>query len=150
MANTTAKLVWQGGLRFTGLTVTGIETAIDGDHRTAASPVEILLEALGACSAIDIVLILKKMRKRLARLEVSLDAGRHSPDPRYVKSVRMRFDVWCDGVQPERVARAIRLSLVKYCSVYNSLRSDLIMKPQFRLHASGADASGEYEIVALG
>src|SRR5258705_10326570 len=149
MADMTVRLVWQGGVRFTGITDIGIETAIDGDHRTAASPVEILLEALGACSAIDVVLILEKMRMPAARLEVSLDADRHSPEPRYLTRVRMRFDVWGDGIQSERVTRAVQLSLVKYCSVYNSLRSDLIVQPQFRLHASGADASGEYELVAL-
>ena len=150
MADMIAKLVWQGGVRFTGTNADGIETAIDGDHRNAASPVEILLEALGACSAIDVVLILEKMRMPAARLEVSLDADRHSPEPRYLTRVRMRFDVWGDGIQSEKVARAVWLSLVRYCSVYNSLRSDLIVQPQFRLHASGAEASGEYDTVALG
>ena len=149
MSEMTAKLVWQGGLRFTGTTAGGVETAIDGDHQTGASPMELLLEALGACSAIDVVMILEKMREPLARLEVSLDGDRHSPEPRYFTAVRARFDAWGDGLKPDKVARAINLSFAKYCSVYHSLRPDLKLQPEFRLHAAGAAASGEYQLVEV-
>ena len=50
MSDLTVKLNWNGGLRFTGVNAGGIETAIDGDSQSGASPVELLLEALGACA----------------------------------------------------------------------------------------------------
>ena len=62
MSDTTAKLLWNGDLRFTGINAGGSETAIDGDHQAAPSPVELLLEATASCSAVDVVLILAKMR----------------------------------------------------------------------------------------
>jgi putative redox protein len=62
MSDLTVKLNWNGGLRFTGLNAGGIETAIDGDSQSGASPVELLLEALGACVSVDVVLIMEKMR----------------------------------------------------------------------------------------
>jgi putative redox protein len=149
MSDMTARLTWQGGLKFTGVNSGGIETRIDGDHQAALSPMELLLEAIGACSAIDVVMILEKMREPLVRLEVSLDGDRHTPEPRYFTRVRARFDVWGDGIKADKVTRAINLSFAKYCSVYHSLRPDLKLQAEFRLHAAGAEAAGEYQLVKM-
>lgn len=149
MSDVIAKLVWQGGLKFAGRTADGLETLIDGDHKAAAGPVALLLQAIGACSAIDVVLILAKRRTPALRLEVSLDADRHSPEPRYLTRTRLRFDIWGDGIKPEKTARTIQLSLLKYCSVFNSLRVDMKAEAEFRLHVPNSEASGEYLPVEL-
>jgi putative redox protein len=147
MSDVSVKLNWDGEMRFTGVNAAGHETLIDGNKKAAASPVEILLEALGACTGIDVVLILEKMRTPAGRLEIALAGNRHQTEPRYYTEVRLRFDVWGDGINPEKLARAIKLSIEKYCSVYHSLRTDLKTVAEFRLHALGADAAGEYQIV---
>jgi putative redox protein len=147
MSDVSVKLNWDGEMRFTGVNAAGHETLIDGNKKTAASPVEILLEALGACTGIDVVLILEKMRTPAERLEIALAGNRHQPEPRYYTEVRLRFDVWGDGINPDKLARAIKLSIEKYCSVYHSLRTDLKTVAEFRLHAPGADATGEYQDV---
>jgi putative redox protein len=122
---------------------------IDGDRKSGASPVEILLEALGACSAIDVVIVMEKVRTPLQRLEVTVEGNRHSPEPRYVTHVRVNFDAWGDGVNPDKLARAIHLSFEKYCSVYHSLRPDMKLQTGFRIHASGTEAGGEYQPVEI-
>jgi putative redox protein len=149
MSDTTAKLVWNGDLRFIGINANGSETAIDGDHQLAPSPVELLLEATASCSAVDVVLILAKMRTPAARLEIDLDADRRPTPPRYLTRLRMAFDIWGDGITAEKAARAIQLSVVKYCSVFNTLRLDLKLELDFRLHATGAEADGEYQSILL-
>jgi putative redox protein len=149
MSDLTVKLNWNSGLNFTGVNAGGIETAIDGDSKSGISPVELLLEALGACVAIDVVLILGKARTPAAKLEVALEGDRRSPEPRYLTNARMLFDVWGDGVNPHKLARAINLSITKYCSVYHSLRDDLKLQAQFRIHATGAEASGDYQAVEM-
>lgn len=149
MNEMTARLIWNGGLKFTGVNAGGIETALDGDHQAGASPMEILLEAVGACSAIDVVMIMEKARTPLARFEVSLEGDRHSPEPRYFTAVRARFDLWGEGLKSDKVARAIHLSFAKYCSVFHSLRPDLKLQPEFRIHAAGAEAAGEYSSVEI-
>src|SRR5262245_35372842 len=146
MSDLTVKLNWNGGLRFAGVNAGGIETAIDGDTQFGASPVELLLEALGACVSIDVVLILEKMRTPVAKVEVTMEADRHRTEPRYLTQARMLLDVWGDGIAPDKLVRAINLSISKYCSVYHSLRDDLILQPQFRIHATGAEASGDYQV----
>lgn len=149
MSDLTVKLNWNGGLKFTGVNAGGLETAIDGDKQSGASPVELLLEALGACVSIDVVVVLEKVRTPAARLEVTLEGDRHSPEPRYLTEARMRFDVWGDGISPDKLARAINLSIAKYCSVYHSLRDDLKLQPQFRIHATGDEPAGDYQAVEM-
>jgi hypothetical protein len=61
----------------------------------------------------------------------------------------MLFDVWGDGITPDQLVRAINLSIGKYCGIYHSLRDDLKLLPQFRIHAIGAEASGDYQVVEM-
>jgi putative redox protein len=138
MSNLTAKLNWNGGARFRGVNAGGIETTIDADKQSGSSPAELLLEALGACASVDVVSILEKMRAPAAKFEVTLEADRYRTDPRYLTVARMLFDVWGDGITPDQLVRAINLSISKYCGVYHSLRDDLKLLPQFRIHATGA------------
>jgi putative redox protein len=149
MSDLTTKLNWDGEFKFTGVNAGGIETLIDGDRQSGATPVELLLEALGACSAIDVVSILKKVRTPAEKFEVTLEADRNPVEPRYVTAVKMMFDVWGDEISHDKLVRAINLSISKYCSVYHSLRDDLKVQPLFRIHPAGAEASGDYQIVEI-
>jgi uncharacterized OsmC-like protein len=75
MNDLAVKLNWNGGSRFTGVNAGGIETAIDADKESGASPAELLLEALGACASADVVSILEKMRTPVAKFEVTLEGS---------------------------------------------------------------------------
>lgn len=143
------KLNWNGWSRFTGVNAGGIETAIDADEQSGASPAELLLEALGACASVVVISILEEMRTPAAKFEVTLEADRHRTNPSYFTGARILFDVWGDCVTPGNLVRAITLSIGKYCGVYHSLRDDLILRPQFRIHATGAKASGDYQMVEM-
>ena len=149
MNDLTAKLSWNGGSRFTGVNAGGIKTAIDADKQSGASPAELLLEALGACASADVVSILEKARTPAMKFEVTLKADCHRTDPHYLTCARMLFDVWGDGITPDQLVRAINLSIGRYCVIYHSLRDDLKLLPQFRIHAIGAEASGDYQVVEM-
>jgi putative redox protein len=145
----TTKLIWKSELNFTGQNAKGLTTPIDGNTESGPSPMELLLEAVGGCSAIDVVLILQKMREPFDRLEVTLEGGRNGTEPKYFTAITVYFDVWGDGISNDKVARAINLSFAKYCSVFHSLRQDLQLAAQFRIHAAQAEAAGEYKIVEI-
>ena len=149
MNDLTVKLKWNGWSRFKGINAGGIETSIDADRQSGPSPAELLLEALGACASVDVISILEKMRTPPAKLEVTLEADRYGTDPSYLTGARMLFDVWGDGITPDNLVRAINLSISKYCSVYHSLRDDLKLQAQFRIHPTGAEASGDYQVVEI-
>jgi putative redox protein len=144
MSNLSVQVSWAGDLKFVGVNAKGHETILDGNTREGASPVEILMEALGACSAVDVVTILEKVRTPATRLEVVLEGDRHTPEPRYFTAVTLRFDVWGDGISPDKLERAINLSIGKYCSVYHTLRPDMKLQTAYRIHPAGAEAAGEY------
>jgi uncharacterized OsmC-like protein len=107
-----AKVVWKKGLEFTCLTSRGVGTPMDGDALAGANPVEILLEALGVCGAIDLVTILEKQRTPLSRM--GCEGNRQSTSPRYQAVARFDLGRSHNGSKGS-------LSYVKYCSVYHSL-----------------------------
>jgi putative redox protein len=148
MSDLTVKLNWNGGSRFTGMNAGRIETAIDSDKQFGASPAELLLEALGACASVDVVSILEEMRTPVAKFEVTVEADHYRTGPSYMTSARMLFDLWGDGINLDKLVRAINLSISK-CSVYHSLRDDLKLQTLFRIHATGAEASGDYQMVEM-
>jgi putative redox protein len=98
--------------------------AIDGDGMHGTTPVDLLLEAVAACTAADVVDILKKGRQELRRMTVECSGERREEAPKYVKRLHMTFRMAGD-IDPAKAQRAVDLSLEKYCSVFHSLRMDL-------------------------
>lgn len=118
-----ASLAWQGDLRFLAST-NGGPIAVDGDSKTAASPVEALAVSLAACMAADLVAILTKGRHPLRALETNIVAERAEDPPRRFTQVTIAFVIGGE-VPSSAIERAIALSRDKYCSVWHSLRPDL-------------------------
>ena len=122
-------LQWTGsGLQFRA---TGTEppaptqVLIDGDNEEGASPMQHLLMAAGACSAVDVVVILQKMRIGLTRVDVSVTGERAADDPKRFVSIRFGFNIAGDGLDHAKAERAVKLSVEKYCSVLHTLAADL-------------------------
>lgn len=148
MAAILTKLSWKKELEFTGKNGKGFETQMDGNTVAAPSPMELLLESIGGCSAIDVVMILQKMREPLERLEVRLEGDRNPVEPKYYTSIRVQFDLW-GSLSAEKVMRAINLSFAKYCSVFHSLRKDLKLIAEFRVNASDSGANSDFTQVEI-
>lgn len=146
MSDINVHLSWNGDKKFTSTNMTGCQTVLDGNKEAGPSPMDLLLEALGGCSAIDIVVIMEKVKTPLARFEMTIEGKRNATDPKYYTEAVLRFDVWGEGINPDKLNRAINLSIFKYCSVYHSLRNDLKLRAEYRIHPVGAEASGEYRL----
>jgi putative redox protein len=98
------------------------------------SPPEALAYALMACTAMDVVHILKKGRQDLRALKVKFEGERAETHPRRFVSMHMHFDV-TGNVDEAAVERAIELSKTTYCSVWNSLRTDIAVTTTFKVEA---------------
>ena len=116
---------WTRDLVFEGAGKAGVPIVVDGDTAVALSPVEALLVAAASCTASDVVIILKKMRVELTRLEIRLVATRRETEPRRVTAMRLDVTAAGAGVDPDKVRRALALSVEKYCSVIASLNPDI-------------------------
>lgn len=113
---------WKGsGLEFTGHSPNGVTVEIDGKAQEGSSPMVLLLHSLAACAAIDIVVILERMRLTIESLIVEVEAHREDGDgARVWDKILLRFLL--EGDIPEKKAqRAVDLSVVKYCSAYKQI-----------------------------
>jgi putative redox protein len=119
-----ADVYYAGDDFFIGKTPSGHSQVLDTHHdrSSAASPVELLLIALGACTAVDVVSILKKKRQDVTGYRVEVRGERREEHPRAFTKMEVKHIVHGHNVSPEAVARAIELSETKYCSVAATLR----------------------------
>lgn len=128
-----AELRWEGGMRFRGGEVGGPETLLDADGVEAPGPFIALLLAAGACAASDVVAILAKMRVELAEARVELVATRRDEHPRRLVALQLLFHLRGAGLTEANAARAVDLSITKYCSVLASLAPDATVTHAVRL-----------------
>ena len=112
-----AKVLWTDHDRFIGQASSGHALAVDaGSEKSASSPVELLLIGLCACTASDVVGILRKKREPFTSLEVRATAERAETFPKVFTSIRLIYRVG-GNVTHKAMEDAVRLSKDKYCSV---------------------------------
>lgn len=118
-------LAWEHGLVFRGGEPGGPAMVIDGDNAAAPGPMLTLLAAAAACSGADVVSILEKMRVTLHELRIEVSGERREEHPRRYTAIHLEYHLRGDGLDADRAARAIDLSIEKYCSVIHSLAADI-------------------------
>jgi putative redox protein len=99
------------------------DTSIDnGGSNYGFRPMQLVLSALGSCSAIDMVSVLKKQRQTVERFIITVQ-GEREPDtiPSLWKSVNISFELQ-GNIDKEKAQKAGALSIEKYCSVAETLR----------------------------
>jgi putative redox protein len=119
---------WAGGERFDAGRPNGPTARIDGTGETGQGPVDMVLSALGACAAIDVVGILAKRRTPVESLEIEVVGTRVETTPRRLTHVALRYRITGAGIEPEQAERAVELALTKYCSVHDSLAEDIAIE----------------------
>ena len=134
-------VTWQGGMRFTARSEDA-SFVLDGPGNAAPTPVQALAGSLAACMGIDVVQILTKSRHPLQALQAQLVGDRRGEDPKRFTRMRLHYTIRGD-VPAEAVERAIALSRERYCSVWKSLRQDIVFETSFEIQAKqGMDAHG--------
>ncbi|PKN20332.1 MAG: peroxiredoxin [Deltaproteobacteria bacterium HGW-Deltaproteobacteria-6] len=126
-------LTWDRDLVFTGTTQQGYEIEFDGQAQWGCKPTESLLLSLAGCMGIDVVTILTKMRIALTGFRMEIAGERNPAPPQYYRVVEMVLHIAGENLDPGKVERAIALSKDKYCSVYNSLRPDMVFNVRYVL-----------------
>jgi putative redox protein len=119
------EVTWVGEHRFDTGRPGGPTSRFDGEGITGQSPVDALLSALAACSAVDVVDIMAKRRTPVERLRVEGRGERREELPRRFMKVELRYIVDGAGIDAVHVERAVALSHEKYCSVAATLAPDL-------------------------
>ena len=132
------------GMAFSAETGSGhllvMDGAPDGGGRNLAPrPMETVLAGTGACTAYDVVLILKRGRHDVRGCRVKVEATRAESDPKVFTSIRLHFVVSGVGVPADAVERAIALSHDKYCSATIMLAKTAAITTSYELVRIAAD-----------
>lgn len=119
----TASVKWIEGQKFVATGPSGHAITVDSDRETnsAPGPMELVLMALGACTATDIVIVLKKKRQKLEGLEVICSGERAAEPPTVWTKLEIVYRLKGD-LDEAAVKHAIELSEEKYCSVAAMLK----------------------------
>jgi putative redox protein len=132
-----AKVRWVGAEQFIAVGHSGHAVPLDSDRasNTAPGPMELLLLALGSCTATDVVSILKKKRQKLEALEVQVSGERASKPP--MVWVKLELVYRLRGKLDDKAVRdAIELSENKYCSVAAMLKKTAHISYRYEISAS--------------
>lgn len=119
----TAQVKWTGEQKFLAISPSGHAVPVDSDRESnkAPGPMELVLMALGACTATDVVIVLQKKRQKLESLEV-ICSGERAPKPPTVWTKLELLYRLRGELDEGAVKHAIELSEEKYCSVSAMLR----------------------------
>ncbi len=113
----TASAIWTDNDRFVAQATSGHAIVVDaGEKKTASSPVELVLIGLCACTAYDVVNILRKKREEFTSVEVFAEGERATAQPAVYTTIKLVYKVR-GKVSRQAVESAVRLSEEKYCSV---------------------------------
>jgi putative redox protein len=124
MTELKATVHYGGNDFFIGVSPSGHAQTIEtnGDRSSAASPIELLLIAVGSCMASDVVDILRKKREHVTDYRIEVKGERREDFPRSFKKIQLHHVLTGHGLSPSSVEHAIGLSDSKYCSVAATLR----------------------------
>jgi putative redox protein len=138
----TPTLKWIKDRQFVGIDSTNhsvvISTPMDG---VGMKPSDLLLLALAACTAVDVVDILRKKRMPISLLEISADGVQDEDPPWTFRKIHLHFKVDGQNLTAQAVEQAIQLSEEKYCSVASTVRATAEITTTFELVAQEASLS---------
>jgi putative redox protein len=97
---------------------------VDGNKEEGPNPKSLLLTAVAACSGIDVVDILTKMKVAFTGLDIDAEAEQTDEHPRVFKDITVTYRISTDEANRDKVIKAIELSLEKYCGVSAMLRKN--------------------------
>jgi putative redox protein len=122
--NGKATITFAGDDFFIGTTPSGHAQVLEtnSSRSSAATPMELLLIALGGCTGVDVISILKKKRQRVTDYRIEVSGDRREEYPRSYTRLEVKHIVRGHDLSAQAVASAIELSDTKYCSVAATLR----------------------------
>jgi putative redox protein len=128
---------WQKNMHFVS-NVNGINIHLDADESFGGEnlgprPKPLLLTALGGCTGMDIVSILKKMQVQIEYFNVKVEGVSEDQHPHKFTSMHLIYDVKAKNLTKEKLEKAISLSLEKYCSVKATLANAVNITSEYRI-----------------
>ena len=132
------KIKWIDGVSFVGESETGHAVVLDGapengGRNIGMRPMEMLLVGMGACTAFDVVTILKKARQPILDCVAEINAIRADEIPKVFTTIHVHFIITGNNLNQAQVERAVKLSAEKYCSASIMLSKSVVITHGFEI-----------------
>lgn len=131
-----ARIKWLEKRQFVGIDSSNhsvVMSSQDEENGTGMKPSELLLVALGGCTAYDVVNILEKKRQSLTDFEIRVTAEQEPDPPWTFRKIHLEYIFRGEGLSEQAVAQAIELSEGKYCSVSATLKGEAEITTSYRI-----------------
>ena len=134
MGESVTTVQWLSGKRFVGIDSTNHSVVLSSkDEGVGMKPSDMLLIALSACTAVDVVEILAKKRQQLSSLEISACGEQDADPPWTFRKIHLKFRLGGQGLTDKAIEQAIQLSEEKYCSVAATVRATAAITTEFEI-----------------
>ena len=125
---------WVDGKKFIGIDSTNHSVVLSSvDEGIGIKPSDMLLIAVAACSAVDVVGILAKKRMNLTSLEITSDGEQDADPPWTFRKIHLHFKLSGEGLTDKAVRQAIELAHLKYCSVAATICATATITTDFEI-----------------
>ncbi len=140
-----ARIKWIEGAAWLAESDSGHGTIIDGSpdiggRNLGPRPMELVLQALGGCTAMDVIEILRKQRQDVTDCVIEVRGERADTIPRVFTHLHVQYTVTGRALKPAAVERAVQLSAEKYCSVSRMLAGSVQITHGWTAVEAGAAA----------
>jgi putative redox protein len=133
-----ATIKWLDHMSFVGESGSGHSIVMDGPpddggRNMGVRPMEMVLLGMGGCTAFDLVLILQRQRQDIADCQVELEAERAAEAPKVFTKIHVHYIVSGKNLDENKVARAVKMTAEKYCSVSIMLSATVDITHDFEI-----------------
>ena len=133
-----ATVKWLDHMSFVGESGSGHSVVMDGPpddggRNMGIRPMEMVLLGMGGCTAFDLVLILQRQRQAISDCQVDLVAERAAKVPKVFTKIHVHYIVSGKDLDENKVARAVKMTAEKYCSVSIMLSASVEISHDFEI-----------------
>ncbi|QTD36834.1 OsmC family protein [Polaribacter batillariae] len=131
--------VWREKSQFetdnpSGYKLTMFDKSQDNGDTVGFAPKALMLSSLAGCSGLDVVSLLEKMRAEVADFKIEVTAELTDEHPKFYNKVKVDYHFTDAALQPEKIQKAVNLSVTKYCGVMEMFRQFAEVKTEIFLH----------------
>ncbi|WP_438989745.1 OsmC family protein [Polaribacter sp.] len=139
MVKNIVSTVWTGKSHFetdnlSGHKLTMFDKSQDNGNTVGFAPKALMLSSLAGCSGLDVISLLEKMRAEVTDFKVIVTAELTDEHPKFYKNVKVDYHFTDSDLKPEKIQKAVNLSVTKYCGVMEMFRQFATVETEIYLH----------------
>ncbi|QXP64445.1 OsmC family protein [Polaribacter sp. HaHaR_3_91] len=139
MTTNIVKTTWKENMQFESDNPSGLNLTMDAGEESGGEgkgyrPKALMLASLAGCSGLDVVSLLTKMRAEVADFKIDITAELTDEHPKFYNKVKVDYHFTDTDLKPEKIQKAVNLSVTKYCGVMEMFRQFAEVEIEIHLH----------------